>query len=441
MIMYNCEKLFGKKVIGAYYEFNFAMALAAECGRRGDCLDMRSMRIFDKELLSDGDIAYMRYLQGLGYIYDGQTEKKMDRGSDKEISIREKNGFFNTQLIDDLGIRVIESREAEDGMTMYYWCSEYAYKTYGKYVQTELNRKRLSNTSLHILAYLYISIFNGEIEKKPIHFFYKSLETCNIYLYQSLLACEKSIPGLRGLIHIDLDEDYVENIGDMDFNLIVSIASHSGRMRKWSCSEKIEAFEKYGLKKGSICILYERGRVSESNVVGVITGACVVRVDDYFDGINKDITESGRYKRKGRAGWLLTKFSVNKTKEEMLDDYYGIDEEYKGMFTDLLHPSLGSTQTFMSFENVGVGTYFLDEEYILMPIERECKNKKKVTIDGKSAVVDLDDVESIYWILSQFGVDFDKEEFKRYYNGGNELTYDMFDCRTIDTRRGDGVEV
>jgi len=45
-------------------------------------------------------------------------------------------------------------------------------------------------------------------------------------------------------------------------------------------------------------------------------------------------------------------------------------------------------------------------------------------------------VEAIYWILNQFGVDFDKEEYKRFYNNGEDLTYDMFDCRTIDTHRG-----
>jgi len=430
--MYNCEKLFGKRVINAYYEFNFAMALAAECGRRGDCLDMRSMRIPDKEILSDSDIAYMRYLRDLGYMYDGTLdEPRLSRGSDTELLQRSKGGFFNTDLIEDLGIKVVDCKE-----DMYYWCSEYAYSCYGKYIQAELNRKRVSNTTLHILAYLFLSIELGEIPKKPIHFFYKTLETCNIYLYQSLMACEKSIPTLKGNVFIDLDEDYIENVGDMDFNLLASIASHSGKMRKWSCSEKIAAFERYGLKKGSICILYERGGVSESNSVGVISGACVVRIDDYFDGISGDVTESGKYKKKGRAGWVVTKFSVNKTKEEMLDDYYGIDEEYKSTFKDLLNPSLGSTQTFMSFENVGIGTYFLDEEYLLMPIERDCKNKKKVTIDGKSAVIDLDDVEAIYWILNQFGVDFDKEEYKRFYNNGEDLTYDMFDCRTIDTHRG-----
>ena len=110
----------------------------------------------------------------------------------------------------------------------------------------------------------------------------------------------------------------------------------------------------------------------------------------------------------------------------MLNDYYGIDEEYRGMFTDLLKPTLNSMQSFVSFENIGIGTYFYDEEYILMPIERDCLNKKLVTIDGQKAVIDMDDVDAIYWILNQFKVDFNKEWFKGYYNGGKELLWDLY---------------
>ena len=68
-----CEKLLGKSVLSAYYEFNFAMALAVECGRRGDKLDMTGIRLFDKNMLSNSDLEYMHYLKDKGYIYDGSN--------------------------------------------------------------------------------------------------------------------------------------------------------------------------------------------------------------------------------------------------------------------------------------------------------------------------------------------------------------------------------
>lgn len=419
--MLKCEKLLGKNILSAYYEFNFAMALAVECGRRGDKLDMTGIRLFDKDMLSNSDLEYMHYLKDKGYIYDGSnTEGSVDAEELEERRVLKK--FFDDRMLTDLGDRLVE-----DKGDYYFWCTEYAYGTYGKYVENEMNKKRLGNTVLHIAAHMYLRMILGEIPKKEVQFFYKSYETCTISLYQSLLACEKSIPTLNGIIKVVLDENYIDSIGDVDFNLLVSVSIHSGRFKKWSCSEKIDFFEKYGLGVGSICVLYERGRMNESNMVGMIEKASVVRVDDYFNGLNCDLDRvDNRYRKKGKAGWVLTKYNVDKTKEEMLNDYYGIDEEYRGMFTDLLKPTLNSMQSFVSFENIGIGTYFYDEEYILMPIEKDCLNKKLVTIDGKKAVIDMDDVDAIYWILNQFKVDFNKEWFKGYYNGGKELLWDLY---------------
>ena len=67
--MIKCENLLGINTIDTYYEFLFCMALAAECGRRHTVLDMSTMRITDKSMLSDDDIAYMHYLRNEGCIY------------------------------------------------------------------------------------------------------------------------------------------------------------------------------------------------------------------------------------------------------------------------------------------------------------------------------------------------------------------------------------
>ena len=419
-VMIPCEEFLGTKTIGTFYEFLFAMSLAAECGRRGIVLDMRNIRLVDKSMLSDGDKDYMRYLRAKGCLFDGSIH-------DDNISTTLPDLYFNTEAITALHDKLFI--EKSDG---YYWNSEYAFANYGGYAKEVLNRNTLGNSLLHIMAHMLICFKLRERVEKPCYFFFKGLESASPNRFLVLLACSKSLKVLQGLVNVTLDEDYKERIDDVDFLIHHEIARHAHRIKKWTCSEKFEAFEKYGFERGSIAILYERGGISQSNKIGKITRASVIRIDDY----NSDLTITDDKKPRKRAGWQITKLAVNKTIEEMEDDYYGISEEYRDAYVDLLSPKMGMTSTFLGFDSVGIGTYFLDEEYIIMPIERDEKVHKKVSIDGQNVVLELDDVECIYWILKEYKVDFDEALYKRYYNGGEDLMYDKYDCTPIKRQRG-----
>lgn len=409
-----CNELMGKNSINSYYEFLFAMSLAAECGRRGFPLDMRDMRIFAKDVLSDDDLAYMRYLKSTGCIFDGTNNTAKPLSFIEMENVKNSKYYFNMEAITNLYDVLV--KEEED---YYVWDTAYAYKYYGGYSRDILNKRRICNTIMHLMAHLLISFKLGERVLKPVKFCFRTYEVATMYMYLDLLACSRTIDSLKDLAIIDLDANYTDNIGDIDFNILFNTAIHAKTLKKWSCSEKFEAFKKYGFEKGSIAVLYERGRMSESNPIGSIIRASIIRIDDYVEDLY-----SG-------AGWYVTKFSVNKTIEELEEEYYGADEEYRDAFPELLNPSLGRAKSFLSFESVGIGTYFLDEEYIIMPLERDEKVSKKVSIDGKSAVLELDDIEIIYWILNQYGVEFDTEKYKKFYNGGNPLMWDKYDCTPV----------
>lgn len=413
--MLRCEDLLGTKAVSTYYEFLFVMALAAECGRRGTSLDVRNIRILDKDMLSSDDLDYMRYLKEIGSLYDGSKDCGIYERNSDEDKVEKRPKYY----IDVDSITALYSKLFEDREDCYYWCTDYAFKEYDTYANSLLHKKQIDNTILHLTAHMLVCFKFGERKQKLIKFYFKNLEVKTIYMYLTLLACSRSIPTLKGIVEIDLDKVYIDSIGDIDFNILYGTAIHAKRIKKWSCDEKFKAFHKYGFQKGSIAVLYERGRMSESNKIGSIVRASIIRIDDY----NEDLYS--------RAGWKVTKFSVNKTIEEMEDDYYGIDEEYRDAFVDLLNPSLGRNTSFLSFETVGIGTYFSDEEYIMMPIERDEIVQKKVSIDGKTAIVELDDVDTIYWILNQYGVDFDKDLYKKYYNDGKPLKWDMYDCTPV----------
>lgn len=406
--MIKCENLLGINTIDTYYEFLFCMALAAECGRRHTVLDMSSMRITDKSMLSDDDIAYMHYLRNEGCIFDGSKHSK-------ETILELPRYYFNTEAIAVLGSKLFEEKEDS-----YYWSTSYAYKHYKGFVDDVLNKKKLGTTILHLTAYMLISIVLGEKPKKPIIFYFKDYEVKTAHIYITLIACINKLSVLKDLVKVEFDKNYIDIMDDLDFKILYDTALHAKRLRKWSCKEKFDAFNLMGFERGSIAVIYERTRISESNPIGVVDRAFIVRIDDYSDDVNS-----------GKAGWKVTKFAVNKTKEELEDDYFGIDEDYRNLFKDLLDPKLGITKSFISFDTLGIGTHFLDEELILMPIEKDEEVSKKVSVNGKQVIMPMNDVDIIYWILNQYNVNFDKDLYKRYYNDGKPLMWDTCDSTQI----------
>lgn len=407
--MISCSDLFKSNKINYYYEFLFAMALAAECGRRGEVLDMSMMRIRSKKMLSNQDILYMYYLKDKGYIFDGSKNK--DSKDYSELSY-----IFPTEFVTEDYNKLFKESSTE-----YYWGTDYAYKNYSrKYFDVVLKRQNLGSTVLNLVAHILICFYLGEREYKPVRIYYKHLEVKTVHLYLDLLACVKRIASLRDFVILDFDDAYSDNADDIDFYIHYNCALHAQTIKKWSLKEKVKAFESYGLGVGSIAVLYERDRMTNNNPLGVINWAYIVRIDSYSDDINN------------KPGWYVTRFCVNKTIEEYDDDYMGIDYEYRKDFSDLLEPKLPSSKSKLQFENTGIGEYFYDDEcFILMPLERGEKVSKKVSIDGKIVVVEMDEIDAIYWILKQFGVKFDSELYKKYYNDGKPLLWDMYDCTPV----------
>lgn len=407
--MFDCSKLMLKDSIDSYYEFLFIMAVAAECGRRGTSLDVSMMKLSRKNMLSDSDVDYMNYLKSIGSLYNGSDNNKDSNAWEFE----KPKYYFNTNAITELyGVLFKEEYDS------YYWDTEYAFKHYKKYSNDILNKKKIGVTLMHLAAHMLICFVLGEREEKKVKFYFKTREVETMYLYIDLLACTFSMEPVKKFIEICLDENYIDNLGDIEFNILYREAYHANSIKKWSNEDKLGIFKNYGFEEGSVAVLYKRelkDKKMSYNPVGKIVNSCVVRIDRLY------------YNDEGFEGWGVTTYNVNKTKEEQLDEYFGIDEDVRWKFKDLSKPKLNVSTMFLPFHNVGIGTYFFDEDYILMPIERDEKVQKKITIDGDRVVANLDDVETIYWILNEFNIDFDKSKFKKYYNNGNPLMWDRFD--------------
>ena len=424
--MITCTDLIEKSSLESYYEFLFVMALGAECGRRGEVLDLRGLRIADKGMLSKKDIEYMHYLKGQGFIYDGTDSSKTDRG----INPQNLKYYFDTSYITDMYDCLFEdigyngegsydhsASKLYEGLTdCYAWSSGYANSSYPiKYYRAMVKKGEFGKTLLNLMAHMIVCFYAGDRKVKSVKFILQSLESSTVSNYLDLYACSKTIPVLEKYVDFVVDENYRSNIGDMDLIIHYNMAKHAGRYRSWSANRKYEAFEELGFTKGQIFVLYTRGRVTDANPAGKITGSSILRLDDVWES-------------KTGMGITVTQFSLNKTIEERLDEYREIDDDYKHMFADMKNPKLSSREMSLSFQDVGVGLYFHNEDKLIMPIEQGGTVTKKVTVNGKEVALEMSEVDAIYWILCQYDVDFDRELYREYYNNGEAMRWDKVDA-------------
>lgn len=401
-----CSELLKVNKIDNYYEFLFILGLGAEMGRRGSFLDISDICIKDSSLLSKKDLAYFHYLKDMGYITDGSnTAPKLKKGSNEE-KVARPDLYFDVNSINDL--KDVLFKVTDNG---YEWSLKYAYNVYGEDWYSIINRKIVSNTLIHLLAYMYVGFYMGDIDKKPIFFIFEGSEVVSNHMYLELYGL-KSCSYLKDVFHLVLNSD---RDVDNDFFLLFNIALHAGTYKLWSCKEKFKAFDDLGLKEGSIAILYDRGNTSGSNIVGSILGSSVIRID-------KVARTLGRV-----TGWYVTKYTLNSTKEEIEEAYSNIDEAYRYGYKDMLNSKIKGVKEFLSFENVGVGIHFESEENLIMPIENSDTVTKLVSVNGKRVSLEMSTVDAIYWLLQQYKVPFDSNLFKEYYNEGKPLLWDTCD--------------
>lgn len=401
--MIKCDILFEKKTIDSYYEFLFAMALAAECGRRGLSLDMSMMCLLDKGMLSKDDLDYMHFLRDKGYIYDNSNPETRDKYKSYDLPTY----YFDVDSVTNLYFVLFR-----DDSEYYYWDRKYAEKNYSKdYIISILNIRRLGNSLIHLVAHMLMCFKMHEREEKPMKFYFATTDVNTDSLYLNLWACHLTIPSLKKLIFIEFDENYVRSLGDMDFSILYNTSKHANRFKKWSCSDKFEAFRQYGFQKGDIAILYRRSRFSKNNQLGKIATASVIRINDFSEDL------------KSKPGWYVSSYAIKSTLEERLQEYYLTDESIRDIIFD---GKLHSITEYLNFNNVGIGSYFYDEDYLLLPIEKNNTRLNLVIIDGKYSMVEMDNVDTIYWILNEYQVDFDKDMYRNHYNNGKPLMWDIY---------------
>ena len=309
--MVRCDEFLGRDEFKTYSEFIFMLCVAKEYYRRGDLMDFSMMNI--ENVLGSNQRLMLKWCVYNGYVYIGDV--------DVEKPSEDEPYAFNLQAItDNIGRLFYEDDEK------YEWNNEWAKKQdYGKYWSDLYSYSNLGTILLHTVAHLIVSIREGEMPRKKIRIFADNGVACSTYIYINLLNCTRTIQWFADLVEVDIDLD--GKSVDVDLSLFINSGIQADRRHHWSIKDKFKQMESEGIVKGSICILYERKGVAKTNVVGKITNASVVRIDDI----------------KGNCIYT-TVIPVYRTKEEVESDFNEIPSESQSLFEDMLEFKINEYQ-------------------------------------------------------------------------------------------------
>lgn len=410
--MIDCSELFGKRTLVSYQEFNLAMAMAVECGRRNTCLDMSMMRIIDPQMLSTEDKAYLRYLKSVGEVYDGTNPNvSFNRFSIEDQAIMRPLQWFDPQELN--GKTDLFSYDSEN--ECYRWSSQWAMREDSSIVNSPIVlRSALGKTLLHLVGHFLVSKHLGFYKDKPLVISLYDLEARSTYIYLTIYACTRSCEKIGKEVSIDF-VNMQEDVGELLYLTLYEQARNAGRFQYNSRSVKVEAAKKMGWAKGKTFILYTKAKMSANNPAGYIKEAVIIIAND-------DIHD-------GDTAISFTKFTVNKTLEEKECDYAAIDEENKYLFTDMMKAQMHIAQGTLDLNDVGFLDYFYYEEYLIEPLDKSCIVTKKVTIDGVIRDMEFNTVDAVYWIMNEYEVmkKSEKSLYRKQYNNGQPLLWDSCD--------------
>lgn len=386
-----CDEVLNKTYFESHSEFYFALVIARELGRRGCCLDVSNMKI-NADSLPDNMIVYFKKLVNDGYITTGND---VVSAIDGDVVLD-----FDTKYLYDLGDSLFKNIDD----TCYHWDYSWAKLNY-KNSHNVLNVYNSGNFIMHMFGYVFVNILMGTLPNKKLVLSFDVNYSKTTYLYIDILSCCKSMSWLNNYVLVDIDCDV-----DINYVIHCNNSKSSKRHKFWEMGKKIEFLKEYGIVCGSIVLLFERTGICSNNKYGKICNCIVARVNE--------ITKDGKIS--------LTKFAVNKTREEREMEYYSIAEENRWLFLDMYNKKPSVSNTILGLHSVGIGEYFYDESYLITLIDKYERVTKRITIDGKEGDVEMSGIDAIYWLLCQDDLDFDRDLYKNMYSDGQDLLWDKF---------------
>lgn len=391
------NSLFGNK-FDSYSEFYLALELANVLHNlKGIVTDANGIDI-DWSTLPKIAKDYFKYQAREGYMrYSGDLDTTPD--VDEDLCMNVDVSFFKSEKV----------FTKKDGVT--YWSYQYAQKEYSQANWlTFRNKNTLAFSMIALVAYYIAECLVNQDRFTDSDMLvldiYDDMYVKNVYGYINIYSCIRTLDWLKSMVRLDVDTDEV----DMDYRVFCMNAHMSGKIKDYSVSEKVDLLEKLGMREGSILLLFERKGMCPNNRFGKIESSKVIRLDEIGDNF---------------IGY--TSIALNKTKEETYRDYLDIDENMRNLFSDILTKGPSQMSNVATLYNMGIDEYFgEDDEYLITKIDPYAQVSKLITIDGEVGVVDMSEINAIYWLLCQYDVEFDHDGFREMYSSDEMLLWDKY---------------
>lgn len=401
------KDIYKRPLFRSYSEVYLALAIGKALSDRGNSLSFENMSIAKDCLPKD---IY-------DYFISLVSKKVILLPLAKEVPVQESKLSFNTLIFD--------SMKSNTGTIE--WCmGEDSYRDiYLKDLQTS------QNFIMHLVGTHICNVLLGKTTKKLVLNFKGNFSKTTSY-YINIYSCLMTLSWLNDFIQINTDI----NIANLEYSIFCNnglVAGHQDK--KLTPLEKKELMSKFGIEKGSICILWERWKMNENNLIGVLKDQPkVIRID----GIGADSI-------------IVTSFPLNKTKEKLEQEYEDLEDYSKYLlYSNGLSYNINSTVEEIDLIDLGIDDYFycnrseiegktrngkkevkfglknlsLIEPKFITLIDEFSKSSHLITLNGVKKEVVMSEVDAIYWLLNQYEIDFDSKLYKRMYSNGNDLLWD-----------------
>lgn len=391
-----CEDVLGRDTFKSYSEFLLMLCIGQEYNRIGYTFDVSNM-VVPPNLLGKPQVDFYKWLVYRNLIYAGST---LEKPPEKE----------SEYYLDNEAISYGEGRLFEEKDDCYMWSNAFAKsQNYGKYKLTLYSVGDMNSILLHFAAHMLVSIWEKRVPKKKIVFYIDGLMGKATNTYVNLISCKKTLKWFDEMV--DVQTDYSLKSADVEFSLFISNGVMAKRNKEWTVLEKLKLMELEGIKDGSICIMYERTGLAETNRVGRIVNSSIIR-------INKIDTKKMKL--------YITIIPLYRTKEEVRMDYAEIPEELQGMFSDMLEFNVKLFDKTLDLYTLGISNYLTDEEIFIECIDEYGDVDKYITVGKRILNTRLSQRDAIYWLLCQYDIEFDRELYKSMYLLEDSFLWDTY---------------
>ena len=390
MELVSCAELIGTSTFKSCYDVIFIGCLSKEMHRTGFILDI-SMMNYREDIISEQHLNFLDWLEYKGCLKTGIKRNDGWKPSGVEPYV------FDVSVVSKYQQCLLEDTEE-----CWQWSDSWSRgMNYGDWDKQMYSTNKVDNLLMHLVAIMIWDMMIKQVEDKPIKIIVDGVIAHSVDAYLGLYALKKTLPWFdrKVLLEVSGRDGGACTNNDPEFSLFIKSGIEGGRRRGFSVREKRGLLNKYGICEQSIVVLYERTGLRDSNYVGrVVPNVKLCRIDS----ITKD-------------GVSITIFPLYKTKQEVYDDYYSIPDDKKYMFVDMLDFKVQSTTAFLEYYLFGVGNYLLDESKFFLPLDTSGKElcTKHFTIKGKSYNEQMTEANAIFYLLKEYGVDFNEKLFRR----------------------------